>query len=73
LNEQFLSEEEFTNYQNTMTSIGVRDWLVATSRQIDGCALKKLSAVFGKHREDCNVCPFCCTKTLPNVFYEDYR
>ena len=60
LNEQFVSPEDHSNFQAVMTSNGVRDWMFGTSQGQGGCAMKTLSAAFGRKQTDnCGACHFC--------------
>ena len=67
LNEKVLSPEDYGNYKETMTSAGVRDWLVNASLAQNDCALKILSTSFGKQRDVCGVCPFCRTLSTNRI------
>ena len=50
-----------------MTSGGVHDWITNASKGRSDCALKILSASFGKRRENCGACPFCRLIPTTNV------
>jgi hypothetical protein len=51
-----------------MASSGVRDWLFDASQGQKGCAMKILSASFGKELTDnCGACHFCRTIPLTNL------
>jgi hypothetical protein len=68
LNEGFVSAQDHINFTAVMTSSGVRDWLCNTSLGRSGCALKNLSAMFGREMADkCGVCHFCRTIPLTNL------
>jgi superfamily II DNA helicase RecQ len=59
LNENLVSSDDYSKYLATMTSSGVRQWLIEASEGQVGCALAILSKSFGKRRENCGVCPYC--------------
>jgi hypothetical protein len=67
LNENLLSEEDKALFRATMTSGGVRDWIMDATLGNKGCALKMLSNSFGKSREDCGACPCCRSIPALNV------
>ena len=48
LNEHFIAPEDHSNFKAVMTSSGVRDWLLDTFQAQRGCAMKSLSASFGR-------------------------
>ena len=73
LNEKFLSSEDFSFYKATMTSGGVRDWLIKASSGQTDCALKILSESFGKQRDNCGACHFCRLISTTNVQFEAAR
>jgi hypothetical protein len=68
-NENFISAQQFDVFKITMTSAGVRDWLIdASAGGVDtGCALKKLSLSFGQKRENCGVCLSCRSEPKQNL------
>jgi hypothetical protein len=43
LNEEFISSENFSLFKATMTSGGVRDWIIDATTGKKDCALKILS------------------------------
>ena len=57
LNEEFISSENFSLFYATMTSGGVRDWIMDATTGKKDCALKILSTSFGMARENCGACP----------------
>jgi hypothetical protein len=59
LNEKFLAADDYSNFCNTMTSMGVQSWLIGAATGENGCALRVLSARFGKQRGNCGCCLFC--------------
>ena len=59
VNEKLVSLDDYSHHQTTMTSGGVRDWLVDTSTGAKDCALKLLSTCFGKQIDLCGACPYC--------------
>ncbi|KAI2508599.1 hypothetical protein MHU86_5782 [Fragilaria crotonensis] len=60
LNENFISSKDHCNFKAVMTSSGVHDWLSDTSQGQRGCAIKILSASFGRETLDnCGACHFC--------------
>jgi Helicase conserved C-terminal domain len=59
LNEHLISSDEYSQFQATMTSSGVRKWLIDASEGQVGCALVALSNAFGKKRDNCGACLFC--------------
>jgi len=63
VNEKLVSNADLQNFKATMTSGGVHQWHVNAYHGKDGCALKILSASFGKTRTNCGACPFC--KKIP--------
>ena len=73
LNEKFLVTDDYTRFQSTMTSVGVRDWLIVASKGEKDCALRILSSLFGKSREKCGCCLFCRSIPTINVQIEAAR
>jgi superfamily II DNA helicase RecQ len=67
MNEKILSPVDFSLFKATMTSGGVHDWITNASKGRSDCALKILSASFGKQRENCGACPFCRLIPTTNV------
>jgi hypothetical protein len=68
LNERFISPQDHSNFNAVMTSSGVRDWLYQASQGLNGCAMKILSASFGREMVDnCGACHFCRTIPLTNL------
>jgi superfamily II DNA helicase RecQ len=60
LNEHFISSQDHSNFKTVLTSSGVRDWLSDTSQGQRGCAIKILSALFGRAMDhNCGACHFC--------------
>ena len=73
LNEEFISSENFSLFKATMTSGGVRDWIIDATTGKKDCALKILSTSFGMVRDNCGACPFCCSIPTTNVQIEAIR
>jgi hypothetical protein len=73
LNEKFLANDDYARFQSTMTSGGVRDWLIVASKGERDCALRLLSSLFGKNREKCGCCLFCRSIPTINVQLEAAR
>jgi hypothetical protein len=73
LNEKLLSPEDKAIFRTTMTSEGVRDWIISAVGGNSDCALKILSHSFGKHRADCGACPYCRLNPTASVQVEALR
>lgn len=73
VNEKLLSSDDICLYKATMTSGGVRDWLMEAIKGQKDCALKMLSNFFGKERENCGACLFCRSISTTNVQAEAAR
>ena len=62
INEKFVSQDNRESFRATMTSSGVCNWTLNLAQPSPGsCSMKKLSASFGKQRQDCSACPSCLT------------
>jgi DEAD/DEAH box helicase len=59
VNDRYLTNDDYSKYQQTMTSGGVREWLIFGSTATNTCALQKLSEYFGKKRSNCGICLSC--------------
>ena len=61
VNEKIISKQsDLQQFRATMTSSGVRDWVMDLAQPSCGsCPLKKLSVSFGKSRQICGVCISC--------------
>ena len=68
LNEHIVTAQDHSDFKAVMTSGGVRDWLSYASQGQKGCAIKFLSASFGREMVDnCGACHFCRTIPLTNL------
>jgi hypothetical protein len=68
LNEAFITAQDHIDFTSVMASSGVQDWLFDASQGQKGCAMKILSASFGKELTDnCGACHFCRTIPLTNL------
>jgi len=67
LNENLLSHQDLAIFRATMTSNGVRDWIMNGVARDKDCALKILSQSFGKLRDGCGACPFCLSSPTRSV------
>ena len=68
LNEAFITAQDHIDFTSVMASSGVRDWLFDASQGQKGCAMKILSASFGRELTDnCGACHFCRTIPLTNL------
>jgi hypothetical protein len=60
MNERLMHPLDYTNFQASMTSVGLHRWVMDSVAGTSGCALKKLSAVMGQIRNDnCGACHSC--------------
>jgi hypothetical protein len=73
LNENLLSHQDLAIFRATMTSGGVRDWIMDATTGKKDCAMKILSTSFGMARENCGACPYCCSIPTTNVQKEATR
>jgi hypothetical protein len=68
LNEHIVTPQDHCDFKAVMTSCVVRDWLSDASQGLRGCAIKILSASFGRETvANCGACPFCRTIPLTNL------
>ncbi len=60
MNERLMRPFDYTNFQASMTSVGLHKWVKDSVAGTSGCALKKLSSVMGQIRNDnCGACNSC--------------
>jgi hypothetical protein len=73
-NGKLISEEDNALFKATMTSGGVREWMIDAASGTKACPLKKLSHSFGRNMDNCTAaCLFCRTITINNVQVEANR